>query len=68
VRGKPRVPGGGNVITRLDPKLAMAFLVLGMAADQPVTIDDGAAMQDLFPGFAEAFEHVGASFSEGSAA
>jgi 3-phosphoshikimate 1-carboxyvinyltransferase len=68
VRGKARVAGGGNVITRLDPKLAMAFLVLGMAADQPVTIDDGAAMQELFPGFAEAFEHVGASFSHGSAA
>lgn len=68
VRGRPRVPGGGNVITRLDPKLAMAFLVLGMAADQPVTIDDGAAMQQLFPGFAEAFEHIGASFSAGVAA
>lgn len=68
VRGKSRVPGGGNVITRLDPKLAMAFLVLGMAADQPVTIDDGAVMQDLFPGFAEAFEHIGASFSAGSPA
>jgi 3-phosphoshikimate 1-carboxyvinyltransferase len=66
VRGKARVPGGGNVITRLDPKLAMAFLVLGMAADKPVTIDDGAAMQDLFPGFADAFEHIGASFSAGS--
>lgn len=65
VRGKPRVPGGGNVITRLDPKLAMAFLVLGMAAEKPVTIDDGAAMQDLFPGFTEAFEHIGASFSVG---
>jgi 3-phosphoshikimate 1-carboxyvinyltransferase len=63
VRGKARVAGGGNVITRLDPKLAMAFLVLGMAADKPVTIDDGAAMQDLFPGFADAFEHIGASFS-----
>jgi 3-phosphoshikimate 1-carboxyvinyltransferase len=68
VRGKPRVPGGGNVTTRLDPKLAMAFLVLGMAADQPVTIDDGAVMQELFPAFAKAFEHVGASFSGGSPA
>jgi 3-phosphoshikimate 1-carboxyvinyltransferase len=67
VRGKPRVPGGGNVVTRLDPKLAMAFLVLGMAADRPVTIDDGAAMADLFPGFTGAFEHVGASFSGAAA-
>lgn len=63
VRGRARNPGGGKVTPRLDPKLAMAFLVLGMATDQPVTIDDGAVMADLFPGFAEAFEHVGASFS-----
>jgi 5-enolpyruvylshikimate-3-phosphate synthase len=36
-----------------------------MTAEKPVTIDDGAAMQDLFPGFTEAFEHIGASFSVG---
>lgn len=68
IRGQTRVPGGGNVTTRLDPKLAMAFLVLGMAADRPVTIDDGAAMADLFPGFTTAFEQVGASFSPGEPA
>jgi 3-phosphoshikimate 1-carboxyvinyltransferase len=68
VRGQQRVPGGGKVTTRLDPKLAMAFLVLGMAADRPVTIDDGAAMADLFPGFTEIFEQVGASFASGAAA
>ncbi|MEO8758457.1 MAG: hypothetical protein ABI398_11990 [Devosia sp.] len=68
VRGAARVPGAGNITTRLDPKLAMAFLVLGMAADRPVTIDDGAAMQGLFPDFTDAFEHIGASFAAGSAA
>ena len=68
VRGKPRVPGGGYVKARLDPKLAMSFLVLGMAADKPVTIDDGAAMASLFPQFVTAFEHVGASFSTDAAA
>lgn len=68
VRGRPRVPGGGNVLVRLDPKLAMAFLVLGMAADRAVTIENGAAMAELFPDFVSAFEHVGASFSTGLAA
>ena len=63
VRGARRVPGGGNVTTRLDPKLAMAFLVLGMATDQPVTIDDGGVMAELFPDFVSAFEHIGGSFS-----
>ncbi len=65
--GQPRVPGGGKLAARLDPKLAMSFLVLGMAADRPVTIDDGAIMTPLFPGFVSAFEHVGASFSGGDA-
>jgi 3-phosphoshikimate 1-carboxyvinyltransferase len=68
IRGRPRVPGGGNVVVRLDPKLAMAFLVLGMAADRAVTIENGAAMAELFPDFVLAFEHVGASFSAGLAA
>jgi len=68
IRGRARNPGGGKVTPRLDPKLAMAFLVLGMATDQPVTIDDGAVMADLFPGFADALEHVGASFTAGGPA
>jgi|GEM_PF-4128503 len=68
VRGKPRAPGGGKVDTQLDPKLAMSFLVLGMGADQPVTIDDGAAMSTLFPDFVSALEHVGGSFSTGAGA
>jgi 3-phosphoshikimate 1-carboxyvinyltransferase len=67
VRGQPRVAGGGNVAVNLDPKLAMSFLVLGMGADQPVTIDDGAVMARLFPDFVAAFEHIGASFSTGGA-
>ncbi|HEX4296509.1 MAG TPA: hypothetical protein VHZ56_00650 [Devosia sp.] len=68
VRGARRVPGGGSVAVRLDPRLAMAFLVLGMGADRPVTIDDGEVMAQLFPGFVASFEHVGASFAAGGAA
>jgi len=64
VRGQPVVPGGGKVATRLDPKLAMGFLVLGMASREPVSIDDGGVMSALFPDFVAAFEHVGASFSQ----
>jgi 3-phosphoshikimate 1-carboxyvinyltransferase len=65
VRGARRAPGGGTVNTRLDPKLAMAFLVLGMAADKPVSIDDGAVMADVFPDFVRGFEHVGCRFTAG---
>lgn len=55
--------GGGQVTTKLDPALAMSFLVMGMAADRAVTVDDENAMADLFPDFAEAFEMIGASLS-----
>ena len=65
IRGRPRIPGGGNVLARLDPKLAMAFLVLGLGADKPVTIDDGSAMAEIFPGFTAAFEHIGGRFVTG---
>ena len=55
--------GGGQVTTRLDPALAMSFLVMGMAAETAVTVDDQNAMADLFPDFADAFELIGASLS-----
>ena len=32
--------GGGTVKTHLDHRIAMSFLVLGLAAEKPVTIDD----------------------------
>jgi 3-phosphoshikimate 1-carboxyvinyltransferase len=63
IRGKGRVPGGGDIVTRLDPKLATAFLVLGMGAEKPVTIDDGGVVAGLFPEFIPAFEHLGAKLS-----
>lgn len=65
VTGAPRIAGGGTIVTRLDAKFGMAFLVLGMAADKPVSIDDGAVMADVFPDFVPAFEHVGCRFISG---
>ena len=53
--------GGGTVVTHLDHRIAMAFLVFGMAAQHPVIIDDGAPIETSFPGFCELFvEHGGA--------
>ncbi|WP_417693984.1 3-phosphoshikimate 1-carboxyvinyltransferase [Roseibium sp.] len=61
--------GGGTVITHLDHRIAMSFLVLGMAAHKPVTVDDGAVIATSFPTFKSLFSGLGADFSEnGSAA
>ena len=58
-----RPPGGGRVATELDHRIAMAFLVLGLAAEQPVTIDDTAPITTSFPGFQALMAALGARFS-----
>jgi len=52
--------GGGLVATQLDHRIAMSFLVLGLAARQPVMIDDGAPIETSFPGFAQLMNGLGA--------
>ncbi len=58
------VPGGGRVATRMDHRIAMAFLVLGLAARAPVAIDDGAMIDTSFPGFAALMNKLGAQIAE----
>ena len=53
-------PGGGIVATQLDHRIAMAFLVLGLAARAPVTIDDASPIATSFPGFVELMQGLGA--------
>ena len=55
------VPGGGAIETDLDHRIAMAFLVLGAAAKQPVIIDDGGPIETSFPGFDMLMNGLGAS-------
>src|ERR671921_1775313 len=47
-----RVRGGGNpVATHLDHRIAMSFLVMGLATAEPMTVDDGAMIATSFPSF-----------------
>jgi 3-phosphoshikimate 1-carboxyvinyltransferase len=45
------VAGGGTVATHLDHRIAMSFLVMGLATDKPMTVDDGAMIATSFPSF-----------------
>jgi 3-phosphoshikimate 1-carboxyvinyltransferase len=53
--------GGGLIETQLDHRIAMAFLVLGLAAKEPVRIDDAAPIATSFPGFVELMTGLGAA-------
>lgn len=52
-------PGGAMVETKFDHRIAMAFLVLGAAAKNPVTVDDGSPIATSFPEFQDLMTGLG---------
>jgi 3-phosphoshikimate 1-carboxyvinyltransferase len=62
VTGKGEVRGGGLVATHLDHRIAMAFLVLGLGAARPVTVDDTSMIATSFPDFVSLMTKLGAEF------
>jgi 3-phosphoshikimate 1-carboxyvinyltransferase len=65
VDGAGNLPAGDALITtRLDHRIAMAFLVLGLAANQPVRIDDARSIATSFPDFIGLMKGLGAAISE----
>jgi 3-phosphoshikimate 1-carboxyvinyltransferase len=63
VEGKGHVPGGGLVATHMDHRIAMSALVMGLAADQPVKVDDTAFIATSFPDFVPMMRSLGAEFA-----
>jgi 3-phosphoshikimate 1-carboxyvinyltransferase len=62
VHGVGRPPAGGSLVaTRMDHRIAMSALVLGLAAEQPVTVDDAGFIDTSFPGFVELMNQAGAT-------
>ena len=59
-----QVPGGAVVATRLDHRIAMSFLVLGLVAKSPVSLDDAGPIATSFPGFAQLMRGLGADMKE----
>jgi 3-phosphoshikimate 1-carboxyvinyltransferase len=63
VRGGP-VRGGATVRTEGDHRIAMSHLVLGLAAEQPVSVEEAEMIATSFPGFREAMRGIGAKIEE----
>ncbi|HVL73252.1 MAG TPA: 3-phosphoshikimate 1-carboxyvinyltransferase [Beijerinckiaceae bacterium] len=63
-RGTGAVPGGGTVATHLDHRIAMAFLVMGLAARDGMGVDDGAMIATSFPTFVPLMRGLGAAIRE----
>ena len=52
--------GGGLVSTHLDHRIAMSFLVMGMASRKPMSVDDALMIATSFPNFHALMEGIGA--------
>ena len=52
--------GGGLVATHLDHRIAMSFLVMGMASRKPMSVDDASMIATSFPNFRALMEGLGA--------
>ncbi|WP_316191513.1 MULTISPECIES: 3-phosphoshikimate 1-carboxyvinyltransferase [unclassified Bradyrhizobium] len=63
VEGRGHVPGGGIVATHMDHRIAMSALVMGLASDKPVRVDDTAFIATSFPDFIPLMCKAGADFA-----
>lgn len=62
VQGKGRAAGGGVVTTHMDHRIAMSALVMGLASEQGVAVDDAAFIATSFPDFTNLMRSLGADF------
>ncbi|MEI4260862.1 3-phosphoshikimate 1-carboxyvinyltransferase [Roseovarius sp. D0-M9] len=62
-RGHGGVPGSATCASHLDHRIAMSFLILGMAANAPVAVDDGGPIATSFPIFEPLMERLGAQIT-----
>jgi len=64
VRATGRPPrGGASIETSGDHRIAMSHLVLGLAAEEPVKVDEPGMIATSFPGFAEMMQRLGAEIT-----
>ena len=65
-RGFGDVPGGVTVEAFLDHRIAMSFMIMGLASEQPITLDDGGPIATSFPIFEPLMAGLSADISRSS--
>ena len=62
-QGSGNARGGGLCATYLDHRIAMSFVIMGMASKNPVKIDDGSPIVTSFPIFEDLMTHLGGAIT-----
>jgi 3-phosphoshikimate 1-carboxyvinyltransferase len=60
--GAGGVPGGAQIVTHMDHRIAMSFLVAGLASRNPIGVDDVSMVATSFPEFESLMRGLGAEF------
>ena len=63
--GPGGVPGGATCATQIDHRIAMSFLVCGLASKAEIAVDDGSPIQTSFPVFEGLMRGLGAEIERG---
>jgi 3-phosphoshikimate 1-carboxyvinyltransferase len=57
------IPGGATVATHLDHRIAMSFLIAGLASRAPIAVDDASMISTSFPEFETLMRSLAAEFA-----
>jgi 3-phosphoshikimate 1-carboxyvinyltransferase len=57
------VAGGAEVLTHMDHRIAMSFLVMGLATRAPIRVDDSSMIATSFPNFESLMQSLGAQIA-----
>ncbi|MHA1539022.1 MAG: 3-phosphoshikimate 1-carboxyvinyltransferase [Alphaproteobacteria bacterium] len=63
-KGPGSVAGGQEIDSHLDHRIAMAFLVMGLASEKPITVQGADTIQTSFPTFKDLMNEIGGKISE----
>ena len=63
--GHGNVPGGVTCASHLDHRIAMSFLIMGMATNAAMSVDDGGPIATSFPIFEPLMARLGSCLSRG---